>query len=218
MDEQELRQPVTCRVFRDNLFLFQSDEMAAGDRSALQEHLNRCDGCARRLALEDRLLASVKNALPREKAPAGLETRIRRALAEEPGGGEVVPLRPAWWKDPMVAAMAAVLLLAALLAPVLLNRDTVAEPAVFSGTIVDYQCDREGLSIERQRECLARSHTNALKLEDGSYVHFNLHQAAYRQLITEPDMRGRRFTVRGNFHPEIRTLEVVDMEELPGRL
>ena len=195
--------------------------MAEGDRSALQEHLNRCEECARRLALEDKLLAAVKDALPREKAPAGLEARIRRALAEAPGGdggGEVVPLRPAWWKDPMVAAMAAVLLLAALLAPVLLKRDTVAEPAIFAGTIVDYQCDREGLSIEKQRECRARSHTNALKLEDGSYVHFNLHQTAYREFVTEPEMRGHRVTVQGNFHPEIRTLEVIGIEELSGRL
>ena len=70
MDEG-VSQPVTCQVFREELFLFQSDEMSEGDRAVLQEHLNLCEDCAGLLELTDRLLASVKEALPREPAPAG---------------------------------------------------------------------------------------------------------------------------------------------------
>ncbi len=163
----------------------------------------------------------MKEALPRETAPAGLEFLIRRTLADQPPGtvgGNAVGMRKAWWKDPLVAALAAVFLLAALLVPVLVNRDKVPEPAVFTGVIVDLECDRAGLSVEMQRECGARSHMNALKLEDGAYVHFNLHQAAYRDFIFEPDVRGRRVTVHGSLHPETRTLEVVGLEQLSGRL
>lgn len=220
MDEG-VSQPVTCQVFREELFLFQSDEMSEGDRAVLQEHLNLCEDCAGLLELTDRLLASVKEALPREPAPAGLESRIRSALADvhtEAAGGQVVPLRRSWWKDPVVAAMAAVFLLAALITPVLMNRDIVPDVAVFTGTIVDFECDQAGLPLEMQRNCRARDHLNALKLDEGDYVHFNIHQTGYRNLVSDLDVRGRRVTVHGNLHPEIRTLEIIGVEELSGRL
>jgi len=118
----------------------------------------------------------------------------------------------------MVAAMAAVFLLAALVTPVLMNRSTVPEPAVFTGTIVDFECDREGMSLDMQRNCMARSHLNALKTDDGAYVHFNIHQADYRSLLFDADVRGCQVKVHGNLHPEIRTLEVIGVEVMSGRL
>lgn len=220
MDER-VGQPVTCNVFRDHLFLFQVDELDERDRTVLQEHLNRCDDCAARLRLENRLLASVKDALPRAAAPAGLEDRIRRSLAEvrsRQEGGRTAPVPGSWWKNPLVAALAAVFLLAALITPVLMTRSLVPEPAVFTGTIVDFDCDRAGLPLEMQRRCTVRSHLNALKLDDGEYVHFNDHQADYRNLVSDMDLRGHRVTVHGTLHPEIRTLEIVGLEDLTGRL
>jgi hypothetical protein len=220
MDER-VGQPVTCGEFRDQLFHFQADELPEEVRTRLQEHLNRCGDCASRLELENRLLASLKSALPREKASAGLDARIRQALAGSgagDSGGQVVGMPRPWWKHPAVAALAAVFLLAALITPVLVTRNLVPEPAVFTGTIVDFDCDRAGMPLELQRRCTARSHLNALKLDDGAYVHFNDHQADYRNLVSDLEMRGHRVTVHGTLHPEIRTLEIVGLEDLTGRL
>lgn len=220
MDEG-ISQPVTCRVFREELFRFQSDEMSDPDRAALQDHLNSCRDCADRLELEDLLLVSIKEALPRVPAPEGLESRIRQALSQvepEQPGGRVVPIGRAWWKDPVVAALAAVFLLAALITPVVMNRNLAPSPAVFTGTIVDYECDQNGLPLEMQRQCTERSHLNALKLDNGEYVHFNSHHGEYRELVSDLDVRGSRVTIHGTLHPEIRTLEITGVDTLSGRL
>ncbi len=222
------RNHVDCDVFLKNLFLFQADEIAAETRAALQAHLDSCEPCARRLEMETGLLETLKNALPREKAPAGLETRIRAALdaAEaadmaDTRGKSPIATFAGWWRDPKWATMAAMLLLAALIVPLVRQAgregngvEATALPAIYNGVIVDHDCDRQGLSILKQRDCPDRTHLNALKLADGTYLHFNLYQSRYTRFVTDPGMRGREVSIEGTVYPDIQTLEILNLQEV----
>ena len=58
----EVRKPVNCNVFAQWLVHYQTDELPEDDRAALQEHLDGCSGCHRRLQIEDRFLEVLRDA------------------------------------------------------------------------------------------------------------------------------------------------------------
>ena len=78
----QVRKPVNCTIFAHWLVHFQADELPEADRAALQEHIDVCAGCQRRLEVEDRFLDVLRERMPRVPAPPGLETRVRAALEE----------------------------------------------------------------------------------------------------------------------------------------
>jgi anti-sigma factor (TIGR02949 family) len=221
MDKPELSH-VDCDVFCENLFLFQADELAAGSRAVMQAHLDSCEPCARRLEMEARMLLTLKRALPVEKAPEGLETRIRAAL-DAAGTERKSPVATfaGWWRDPKWATLAAMLLLAALIVPLVRQAGgegsgagASALPEIYHGMIVDHDCDRQGLSILMQRDCQDHTHLNALKLANGTYLHFNLYQSRYTRFVTDPATRGREVSIEGTVYPDIQTLEILNLQEV----
>ncbi len=200
---------VNCGTFRESLFHFQADEVSAGERAALQAHLDACADCARRLEIEQVFAGAVRSGLERIATPPGLETKVRAALAEETARTRA-PNR--WFRAPWLAAAAASLLLALLLVPDFPGTATGDAGAVthveHDVTVVDYDCDRAGRTLEQQRKCQLRHHLNALKLADGSYLNIDLDREAHRAMLVDPVARGRRLHVVGNYYPRIRTLHV----------
>ncbi|NIW35703.1 MAG: hypothetical protein GWN32_03930, partial [Gemmatimonadetes bacterium] len=83
---------MNCHLFKDSIVHFQAGELSAEEHEAMLEHLNGCEGCARRLEVEEGILRGVKAKLDREVAPPGLETRIRAAL-----DAEAPPARSGGW-------------------------------------------------------------------------------------------------------------------------
>ncbi|MBI5135941.1 MAG: zf-HC2 domain-containing protein [Nitrospirae bacterium] len=53
----------------------------------IQEHLDKCEDCQARKAMEERLKAFLHERLAQVETPAGLRERIRGALAEIEAGG-----------------------------------------------------------------------------------------------------------------------------------
>jgi len=210
---------VTCDTFRRALFHFQQDELAHDERVHLQEHLDACTRCARLLEVETALLAGLKSRLAPTPAPPGLETRIREALREAaaPRQGGLV----AWLRAPWFAAAAASLLLALLLVPGIVDGPAGDRPTS-AGTIhvlqeamvVDRDCDRAGHTLDQQRRCRHPEHLNALKLPDGSYWRIDQASSVDPQLVTDPEMRGHRIRVEGEYQPQARTIRLQRIQDL----
>jgi len=213
-----VRLSVNCSTFRESLFHYQADELPAQERSALQDHLDACAECARRLEIEGAFLGVLKTRLQRVPTPPGLETRVRAALAHERAHGKA---STPWFRTPWLAAAAASLLLALLLLPPF-GKGTTGPGAVVrvehDVMVVDRECDHAGRSLNEQRKCLLRHHLNALKLSDGRYLNIDLDQESHRAMLVDPAARGRRLHVVGNYYPGIRTLHVERADPLPGSL
>lgn len=222
--ETEVKKPADCGIFRKFIYAFQSGELQADDRNILQEHLDSCEECKIYLAVEDALLEELKGKLSPSPAPAGLEGRIRSALDRE-----VREESRAWWARPWapwLATAAAAVLLAVLLLPGNLLRDGQTGPgsgdivrqAIREGIIVDYDCDRHDHPVHLQHLCNHPKHLNALKLDDGRYLHFSLAGEVSRQLVFDRGMRGTRVAVRGDYYPSIETFQVLEFRKGGGPL
>jgi hypothetical protein len=206
-------QSADCRLFRRSIVHFQADELPAAERQRLQDHLDRCADCARRLEVEEGFLRGLKARLRSDVAPPGLETRIRAALAEERSAGRT---RMRWFRAPGFAAAAAALLLALLLIPGLGSPPpttpvTTHEQAVaVSRTVrlVDLDCDRAGRTLDQQRRCEHPLHVNALRLADGGYWLIHAEQLVYRELMFDREMRGHRLEIEGDLHAPLKTLQI----------
>jgi len=144
--------PMDCETFRGWICHFQADEIPASERREFESHLDGCADCARVLEVERGFLDALKDRLPRQAAPPGLETRVRAALhAEAPD-----PARLAWYRTPWFAATAAALLLLVILVPSLPTDPPgpagapgeVTHVVAQDVTVVDLDCDRAGMSLE----------------------------------------------------------------------
>jgi anti-sigma factor RsiW len=212
LSDEVLETTMDCSTFRRSIHHFQADELSAAERAAVESHLDNCAACARALEVEEGFLRGLRSRRPRAEAPSGLEARVRAALAREAPD----PAPSAWYRGPWLAAAAAALLLALLLVPGLGRpREGGWSPAAgvvpVTGVevmIVDLECDRAGMSIEQQRNCRARHHINALKTADGRYWHISPDQADYGKMIADPQIRGRRLVVDGDYYPGINTLRI----------
>jgi anti-sigma factor (TIGR02949 family) len=211
----EVRKPVNCNVFAQWLVHYQTDELPEDDRAALQEHLDGCSGCHRRLQIEDRFLEVLRDRMPRVAAPPGLETRVRAALAEADArhtGGS-------WLMRPWFAAVAASALLALLLFPGTGGPGAGVGPTMLavSGqlvTVVDHDCARAGRTLEEQRKCRMPHHLNALLARDGKYWNLSLDREINKMLMLDPEMRGHRLMVDGDLYSAIRTLRIREYRDL----
>ncbi|HEX2573893.1 MAG TPA: zf-HC2 domain-containing protein [Polyangia bacterium] len=77
-----MTQAFRCNEVDQVVDAFVDGEFAAEDRTAMEQHLVGCTGCARRLRSHAAIKAAVKEALPRPAPPPELERRVRSALAE----------------------------------------------------------------------------------------------------------------------------------------
>ena len=212
-----VKTPVNCETFREWLVHFQADEVAEGDRGRLQEHLDACPGCSRRLEIEDGMLRALRARLEPTPAPPGLETRIRAALAEQ----SPAPAAIAWYRRPWLAAAAASLTLAVLLFQgvdwpgIDSSRRGVVEVSWKVVTVVDRDCDKAGASYAQQLRCRRADHLNALKVSDGNYWHLSADQELSRRLMLDRTMRGKRLAVDGELYSAIHTLQLARYRQLP---
>jgi hypothetical protein len=76
-----------CEDIRKRLKAFQDDEVAAADRTPIQEHLEHCQDCAG-VALQFERLAGVLKAWKAEAPPADLYERLQAGLES----------RESWWR------------------------------------------------------------------------------------------------------------------------
>lgn len=202
-----LTQPLRCGEFRARIFEFQADELTEAEREAFAAHRDGCRPCARSLALEDAWLAQLRARLPRAPVPAGLEERVRHALRREaPDPRRASRLAAMFWTLPVAASLLLVLVLWSALPR--------AERVEQQVTVVDFVCDRAGRSMTQQIACADPSHLNALKLAVGRYWSLGLDRDAARGLVVDRAMRGHRLLVRGELYPAIRTLSLIDYEDL----
>jgi hypothetical protein len=196
-----------CASFRLSIHDFQADELTEADRGAFQAHLDACDRCARLLEVEDGFLRALQARLPRAEPPPGLEPRIRAALRELAPD----PTPSAWFAAAAAAVLLALLLVPGLGRPLRGGWTPAAGVVAVAGVevmVVDLDCDRAGMSIESQRRCGARHHINALKTADGRYWYISPDHESYGRLIGDPQMRGRRLIVDGDYYPGINTLRI----------
>jgi len=205
--------PVDCRTFRDWVYHLQADEIAEDDRRRLLLHADACRNCAGRLEVEEGLLRALKHRLERAEVPPGLEGSIRDALAREAPAGRRSGLRA-----PGASALAAAVLLGGLLVPAILEgpgrANAVGSDAlrvVKATTIVDYDCDTAGRTPAEQRKCRNARHLNALKVGDAVYWNVNLDHPAARDIVLNPDHRGRRVVVVADFYPDLRTVHLISV-------
>lgn len=209
---------MNCNSFKDQIFLFQADELSREDHEACQRHLDTCEACAGRLRAEESLLRVLKAKLPRTPAPPGLETRIRAALREQAAPVARVP----WYRASWFAATAAAVLLMAALVPSLVisppEGDTPGLPIHEEVMVVDLDCDQAGYGLAAQRGCTHPYHINALKRADGSYWSISAEEADFRYLLLDRDVRGRQLMVRGRLYPDNHTVRLTAVETLGARV
>lgn len=215
MNKQERDQVLDCRIFQLNLYHFQADELSDAERRPLQDHLDGCEICARRLAVEDDLLRCLRQRLRRAPAPAELQWRVRSALREARGASSWMGLRRPW----LTAAAASVLLLVLLVPGMRGLFQGRSSPGERFGlerevTLVDLDCDRAGASLEQQRRCHHPHHINALRLASGEHWNLSLDGADARLLALRHDMRGHRLRVQGDFVPALRALRLTRFSDL----
>jgi len=80
-------------------------ELAGPDREVFERHLVACETCRVKSKFEGRFKAAVRGHLPRKQVPAGLEHRIRTAMADQ----AIAPIRWPWLMYPrLVPALAVV--------------------------------------------------------------------------------------------------------------
>jgi hypothetical protein len=210
---------MNCNNFKDQIFLFQTDELSRQDREACQRHLDDCKPCAARLRLEGSLLRTLKAKLPRTPAPPGLETRVRAALREQVAPAARLP----WYRAPWFAATAAAVVLVAVLVPSLVvapppGGDGPGVPVHEEVTVVDLDCDQAGYGLNAQRGCTHPHHINALKRADGSYWSISAEEADFRYLLLDRDVRGQQLVVQGRLYPDNHTVSLTAVETLGARL
>jgi len=205
------------------MYAFQAGELTAEEHRRLQDHLERCETCARSFEVEESFLKGLKTRLARVPAPPGLETRIRASLRDEavrPARGSWSWLRSPWFAATAACALTVGLLLVVFPVPPGAGEEVGVGSGVVriseSGMIVDYDCDRAGLPVEAQMDCAHPRHVNALRAGDGSYVQFSLDDAVSRELVVDRSRRGSLVQVEGDYYPRIRTMKVVSVKDIPA--
>lgn len=209
-----MKAPMSCRSFLDRIFDFQADELSETEREVFASHRDACPKCARRLEVEDGLLRAVRTRLSAEGAPAELRARVRAALH----GAAPAPGRASWaarlpWVVPLVAS----LVLALLAGPPLWRRISAGPPGAVPFdervTVVDFECDRAGRSLEEQIRCPNPRHLNAVKTDDGRAWNLSLDRADARRIVADRTLRGHVLRVRGELFPAIGSVRLDDYED-----
>lgn len=129
-----------CKKVRQKLDAYAANELTAGVREQVAEHLAACDACRQALARQ-RDLAALLRGIPAPPVPDGFRARLMAAARERLSARERPVTPPAspwrWWRSasvPMRLAAAAVLVLSLSLGA-LMGLDTArgTSPAPFTG-------------------------------------------------------------------------------------
>ena len=118
-----------CRRLRSALTSYVDGELSAAERRRIEAHLERCDGCGRRVGREE----AVRQRLRQWSA----ETKAEGASLSSPPFDE----RPPYWRRGTLLRIAAVSAAAIVLALVLYGRTADADVALATtGLITDNRC------------------------------------------------------------------------------
>ena len=213
MTGQQREMSVDCHEFRRKLYHFQAGELPGNERRPLEEHVGRCESCARRLEFEDGFLRGLKGRLGRAQAPPELRVRVREALEREAAPRGL----SGWARTAWLAPAAAALLLAFVLIPAV-PRGAIILTVEREVTVVDIDCERAGRSLQEQRGCTHPHHVNALKVAPGRYWAISLDHELGRQLVSDPGMRGRQLRVSGDLYTSSGTLHLAGYSEWDAAL
>lgn len=220
MSSHEEAEHAACRVFRDQVFHFQADEIPSREREPLEAHLDACPACARYLRVEEAFAGCLRRRFAPEIAPETLRRRVQVALDAQTAAAPRRRLRSGGWIALSVAA--ATVAAAAFLAPLASRRggETAGVEAgrhvVRSAMVVDEDCDRAGVPVASQRDCRQPSHLNVLRMADGAYWSLSLDVPEARAIVADAALRGRTVMVEGDLYPSIRTLRLTRWRARPA--
>ncbi|MCU0625720.1 MAG: zf-HC2 domain-containing protein [Gemmatimonadaceae bacterium] len=76
-----------CSAVQARSFEYLDDELAQGEREAIDAHLRRCAGCRHAFARDGAFRTQLRHATPQETAPDHLRSRLLDALRRASDGG-----------------------------------------------------------------------------------------------------------------------------------
>lgn len=98
---------MNCDDIQKGIYVYLDGEFAEPERLAFEGHAKACPRCRFRVERERSFLSGFREKVPQAPAPAGLEDRIRAALAAAPAPEvERTPVRSSWSRASLVAAAA----------------------------------------------------------------------------------------------------------------
>lgn len=104
---------MNCKDVRKYLYAFADGELETSESLAVLEHLNMCPSCAAKVSAQQRLRSAVARVMASSPAPAGLDHRVREAVAREArgrGSGGLADLLRRRYGWPALAAAALIAL------------------------------------------------------------------------------------------------------------
>jgi anti-sigma factor RsiW len=115
-----------CEESQPLIDIYLDGELDALRAAAFELHVHACEACSPQIERATQLRAALREFAPYFVAPAALKARIREAVRAEAGVEEKTPLLTAvsaWWRWTAAASsLAAVLLLAVIVSPMLRPR------------------------------------------------------------------------------------------------
>lgn len=104
---------MNCDDIQKGIYVYLDDEFADPERRDFEVHIQACARCRQRVERERTFLVSFRSQVPQVTAPAGLEERIKAAIAAAPPPeSKVGPLPRRSFFAPWLAAAAALILIA----------------------------------------------------------------------------------------------------------
>lgn len=100
---------MNCEDIQKGIYVYLDGEFAEPERLDFEAHVKACPACRRKVERERVFISGVRAAVPRVAAPAGLEERIKAALAAAPAPDELPRRREARPRYGVWLAAAAVL-------------------------------------------------------------------------------------------------------------
>lgn len=80
---------MNCDDIQKGIYVFLDGEFAEPERADFEAHVKACGNCRKKVERERTFLVGVRQAVPPVSMPAGLEARIREALAAAPAPDEL---------------------------------------------------------------------------------------------------------------------------------
>ncbi len=209
MDESA-EKTMMCGKFKRELYHFQAGELPEDEQAALAGHARECECCGQLLACERSFLRGLQGRLSRTAAPPELRVAIREALDREAGRFTF----GAWLRAPWLIPAAAALVLSLLFVPPLARIGNGVVPVDREVLLVDLDCDRAGLTYERQRGCTNPLHLNGFKVGPSEYWTIGLDPDSDRGPVVDRDARGHRMHVVGKLYTQMQALYLTRYTDL----
>lgn len=196
-----------CDEIREILTAFLDDELPTEASHRVQEHLDACEACTSYAGFEESFTSVMRARLPRLQAPESLMPRVRAQLDE----AERTP--SPWYRGRLIGlAAAAVIVILLLPAGVSLRNLMTGQTETghlhsIAGVLVCFECEKEGVPIEAQRNCTVAGHQTGLRCPHTGLWHIVANEVS-AGLMTEPGLRGREVVLESRTLDEIRYLDV----------